>query len=112
MSQVVLVLDLQHIPVVLDWPMLWMMKRIGDIDKQYYPETLHILFTINTPSYFSALWAMIRPFMDPATQEKVHILGEDFYEELSKEIAPENIPVEYGGTRSEFSWSWPTNFEK
>jgi hypothetical protein len=68
------------------------------IDQAYFPERLHQAFFINSPWIFQGLWAIISPLMDPVTKAKFRILGTSYREELLKHIAPECLPVEYGGS--------------
>ena len=41
---------------------------------------------------------MVRGWLDPVTAQKIQILGSNYQETLLAEIAPEQLPVEYGGT--------------
>lgn len=53
--------------------------------------------------YFTAIYAMVTPFMDPVTRSKFRILGSDYFEELSAAIDESNIPTDYGG-KMETAW--------
>lgn len=64
----------------------------------YYPETLGELFIINAPWVFTPLWAMVRPWLDPVTAAKFHVLGSKFQKQLLEVIDADQLPVEYGGT--------------
>lgn len=66
--------------------------------QRYYPETLGALFFINCPLIFTALWKVIRGWLDPVTVQKVHVLGKGYQATLLEHIAPEQLLVEYGGT--------------
>lgn len=55
-------------------------------------------FIINAPFIFSAIWRVVRGWLDPVTAQKIQILGSNYQETLLAEIAPEQLPVEYGGT--------------
>jgi hypothetical protein len=50
---------------------------------------------------------MIKTWVDPVTAEKIRILGTDFLDHLREQIDDEEIPVELGGSCSDFRWSWP-----
>ncbi len=63
----------------------------------YYPETLANLYIINAPWIFHPLWALIKPWLDPVTKNKFHILGSSFREKLQEVIDLDQLPVEYGG---------------
>lgn len=105
------VLDIARIPVFPDWHLYRTMQRFEEIDQNYYPETLKTLIIINAPVYFTAIWAVIKPWMDPVTLTKVYICGHDYLSTLQMYIDDEQIPVEYGGKRENFPWRWPECIE-
>jgi hypothetical protein len=56
------------------------------------------MFIINAPWIFKPLWAMIKPWLDPNTVNKIRVFGyNDYQEELKKVIDEDQIPKEYGG---------------
>lgn len=107
----VFVMDLARIPVFPDWNMYRTVQRFEEIDQIYYPETVKTMIIINAPVYFTAIWAIVKPWMDPVTLAKVQICGHDFLSTLRSHIDDDQIPVEYGGSRDNFSWRWPECFE-
>lgn len=74
----------------------------------YYPETLGEMFIINAPWVFTPLWAMIRPWLDPVTRAKFHVLGSRYSSDLLEVIAPDQLPLEYGGTCNCKAQRWGT----
>lgn len=104
------VLDLQGIPLS-SFPSV---KRLGNemskISADNYPgnhilnqgltrsETMGILFVINAPMLFTAVWSVIKGWLDEATVKKIHILGSSYKDKLLEWVDPENLPVQYGGT--------------
>jgi len=76
------------------------LKGTSVIDKNFYPETLGILLMINAPRIAPMLWKILKPMLDANTQKKVHIIGSDYQKTLLEHIAPDQLPVEYGGTCS------------
>jgi hypothetical protein len=106
----VVVFDMKGVPVFVEWAAFKSLKAVIDIDEAFYPETLKNLFVINAPIYFTALWRIVRPWLDELTVQKIQIMGEDFYPTLSKYIADDVLPVEFGGKKTDFSWVDPTNF--
>jgi hypothetical protein len=54
-------------------------------------------YVLNAPYGFSTVFSMIKPFLDPVTVEKIHILGRNYQEELLQQIPAENLPVSLGG---------------
>ncbi|KAI8979617.1 CRAL-TRIO domain-containing protein [Mycotypha africana] len=76
---------------------MYHLKAIADIVQHYYPETLHRLFVVNAPSAFVVMFKVIRPWLNPRTLEKIHVLGSDYQSVLLKYIDPENLPEFLGG---------------
>ena len=72
---------------------------ISKISQEHYPERAGRICILNTPSWFSMLWSVIKLMLHPNTQKKVFILSrKDFINTLQKLINKEDIPVEYGGS--------------
>lgn len=69
----------------------------ASIGQLRYPETLGKFYIINASWAFSAIWAMIKPWLDEATAAKVEIVGGGYKEVLLKQIPKENLPKEFGG---------------
>jgi hypothetical protein len=74
------------------------LKFITELDQRVYPESMGMLFVVNAPWFFSALWAIARLWLDDRTRNKIHILGSNYKEVLLRHIPAENLPVEFGGT--------------
>jgi hypothetical protein len=106
----VVVMDMKGVPVFVEWACFKSLKEVITVDEAYYPETLKNLFVINAPIYFTALYRIVKPWLDPLVIEKIQILGEDYYPTLSKYISDDVLPVEYGGKKTDFSWVHPSNF--
>jgi phosphatidylinositol/phosphatidylcholine transfer protein len=77
---------------------LSLLKHFIEIDAANYPETLSKAFVINAPWYYSVMWKIIRPLVDPVTRQKVHVLGSNFKEVLLQHIDADQLPIEYGGS--------------
>ena len=65
--------------------------------QNYYPESLGIMFIVNTPKYLEAGWNLIKIFLDEKTLSKIHILGTDFKNTLLQYIDTKNLPKFLGG---------------
>eukprot|EP00884_Botryococcus_braunii_P014555 jgi/Botrbrau1/230/Bobra.0022s0209.1 len=50
------------------------LKAIFDLLQEHYPERLGMMFMFKPPTIFWALWAVVKPFLDPVTQAKVSFL--------------------------------------
>lgn len=103
----VIVFNLESLSYSLDTRSLSVFRRIIACDQDFYPERLKHFFVINAPWYFTAIWAVVKPWIDPVTREKMQIIGTDFLPTLTKYIDIEMIPTELGGKHSNFRWSWP-----
>ena len=110
-TKIVAVLDLKDLPYFPSSDALKIMRRNITCDEAYYAEGLKTLVIINAPVYFTAIWAIIKPWLDPITLKKIRICGSSFLDVLQSVIPIENIPVEYGGTKNDFSWTYPECFE-
>ena len=100
----VCIMDLSGLSLAPSKAGLQNFKDLVNIDSNFFPETLRHIFMINSPWLFTPLWAMIRPWIDPVTVEKFHILGSAYQEELLRYIDADQVPVEYGGTSA---WKMP-----
>lgn len=47
---------------------------------------------------FQPIWALIRPWLDPVTRSKFHVLGSGFASTLHEYIDPAQLPPELEGT--------------
>lgn len=106
-EQQVIVFNLANLSYSVDTNAMSVFRQTLVIDEAYYPERLHCLYMINAPWFFTAIWAMIRPWLDPITANKIQIVGSDFMSVLREHIDDSQIPPLYGGTGQDFTWTWP-----
>lgn len=105
----IIVMDLSNLSYSLDTTALGAFRRTLAIDEAFYPERLKALIMINVPWYFTAMWAIIKPWVDPVTAEKFQLVRSGSYREKLKEyFDDDNIPEEYGGT-AKFGFQFPHN---
>lgn len=69
-----------------------------DIGQNYYPEMLGSMYILHAGFLFSGIWTVCKGWLDPRTQQKVHIISGKGHKELKTVIAAENLPVFLGGT--------------
>jgi len=50
-------------------------RRLFAFASTCYPETVHRIYLIHSPSAFPVIWKAIRPWLDPDTSEKIHVLS-------------------------------------
>ena len=73
-------------------------KQASGMSQNYYPERLGRFYLINAPWGFSTVWSIIKAWLDPVTVAKIHILGSSYQKELFQQVAPENLPKQFGGS--------------
>lgn len=79
-------------------PMVKFAKVLAAIDQDNYPEHLSKLFLINAPGFFSAIWKLVRFFVDDRTKHKIFILDtKEMKHTLLKYIREEDLPTFAGG---------------
>jgi hypothetical protein len=103
----VIVFNLESLSYSLDTRSLSVFRRIISCDQDFYPERLKHFFVINAPWYFTAIWSVVKPWIDPVTREKMQIIGSDYLPTLLKYIDIDQIPAELGGKYDGIRWSWP-----
>lgn len=83
-----------------------LLRRLAQIDGDYYPETCKYVFLINAPLFFEKIYnGLIAKLLDETTRKKIHICGrEDSLSQMQRMgVGLENIPAAWGG-----SWKdWP-----
>ncbi|KAH9054142.1 CRAL-TRIO domain-containing protein [Lactarius vividus] len=68
------------------------------IGQDRYPEIMGKFYIINAPWAFSAVWSIIKPWLDEVTVSKIEILGSGYKDKLLAQIPAENLPRDFGGT--------------
>ena len=63
----------------------------------HYPERADKVFILNAPRWFAALWAIVKIFVDPRTQEKINVSSGSSMPAMLEYIGEENVPKCYGG---------------
>merc|ERR1712070_1195735 len=79
--------------------MLSFFKKITKITNQHYPERCQKILIVNSPMAFAMVWKIIKPWIAPATSEKVLICraGNDTSVAMKEQIGMNEMPKEYGG---------------
>lgn len=88
---------------VINTTTLEVLRRIAEIDQQYYPESAHKLYIINVPWIFKAAWAFLRPLINARARGKIEILSGDCTELLNS-----ILPHEYVQAVSDGDLGWDT----
>ncbi|KAF8632406.1 hypothetical protein AX17_004847 [Amanita inopinata Kibby_2008] len=71
--------------------------QAASVGQDRYPETMGKFYIINAPWAFSAVWSIIKPWLDEVTVSKINILGGSYKDTLIQQIPVENLPKEFGG---------------
>ena len=67
------------------------------IGQDYYPENMGIMFLINTSSFFTLLWSIVKKFLDPKTVGKIQIEGKNYRNKLLEFVHEDDLPNIVGG---------------
>ncbi|PLB44299.1 CRAL/TRIO domain-containing protein [Aspergillus steynii IBT 23096] len=63
-----------------------------------YPETVDKIFVCNCPSYFGAIWKILKGWVDPITAAKLVFLAPaEVYPTLKEYIDDDDLPIKVGG---------------
>ncbi|XP_065226867.1 retinaldehyde-binding protein 1-like isoform X2 [Planococcus citri] len=66
------------------------------------PVRLRGVHVLHQPSYYTALYAIFRPFLKRKLRKRIHLHGSDM-SSLHDFISPEYLPAEWGGKRPEYN---------
>lgn len=72
--------------------------QASSISQDHYPERLGKLYLINAPWGFSTVFSVLKGWLDPVTESKIHVLGSGYQSELLKQVPRKNLPMQFGGT--------------
>ena len=91
------ILNIKNLGLTFTYKSMKYVKLSSKITQNYFPETLGKMYVINASGMFSAIWAMVKPFIDDKTRLKIHVFQEDFLNELLKDVEKSNLPKLIGG---------------
>jgi hypothetical protein len=94
------ILDLYNVSLSNFYRVKDYVMQASAIGQDRYPETMGKFYIINAPWTFSAVWAIIKPWLDEVTVKKINILGSSYQDALLQQIPAENLPKEFGGSCS------------
>ncbi|KAH8062239.1 hypothetical protein JL722_3152 [Aureococcus anophagefferens] len=74
-------------------------RRCAAIAKEHYPERCSRMVIANAPQWFSVVWKMVSPLVDPNTKKKIRITrpGLETLAALREVADDDQIPEIYGG---------------
>ncbi|TFY62327.1 hypothetical protein EVG20_g6749 [Dentipellis fragilis] len=91
------ILDLYNVSISNFYRVKDYVSAASSIGQDRYPETMGKFYIINAPWAFSAVWTIIKPWLDEATVAKIDIIGSSYKDKLLEQIPRENLPKEFGG---------------
>lgn len=91
------IMDLKGISISTASQVAGYVREASYIGQNFYPERMGKFYCINAPFGFLTAFKLFKPFLDPVTVSKIHILGSNYQKELLKQIPPQNLPKKFGG---------------
>ncbi|PCH41679.1 hypothetical protein WOLCODRAFT_137541 [Wolfiporia cocos MD-104 SS10] len=91
------ILDLSGVSLSQFYRVKDYVSAAASIGQDRYPECMGKFYIINAPWAFSAVWTVIKPWLDEVTVSKIDILGGGYKDKLLAQIPAENLPKQFGG---------------
>ncbi|THG94765.1 hypothetical protein EW026_g6765 [Hermanssonia centrifuga] len=91
------ILDLANVSLTNFYRVKDYVMAASSIGQDRYPETMGKFYIINSPWAFSAVWSVVKPWLDEVTVAKIDILGSGYKDKLLAQIPAESLPKEFGG---------------
>lgn len=99
---ITLIYDCEGLGVKHLWkPALEIYTDILTMFEENYPESLHKVFLIKAPMIFPMAFNLVKHFLSEETRRKIIVVGSNWKEVLQEHIDPAEIPMIYGGTRTD-----------
>uniref|UniRef100_A0A286XWD1 SEC14 like lipid binding 4 n=1 Tax=Cavia porcellus TaxID=10141 RepID=A0A286XWD1_CAVPO len=97
-----IVFDMEGLSLRHLWkPAVEVYQQFFAILEANYPETVKNLIIVRAPKLFPVAFNLVKSFMGEETRKKIVILGDNWKQELTKFISPDQLPVEFGGTMTD-----------
>jgi len=91
------ILDLKGVSLSSFYQVRDYVNEASKIGQDRYPECMGKFYIINAPWGFSAVWSLIKPWLDEVTVSKIEILGSSYQQKLLQDIRAEDLPADLGG---------------
>jgi len=91
------IMDLQNVSLSNFYRVKDYVMAAAAIGQDRYPEIMGKFFIINAPWTFTAVWTIIKGYLDEVTVNKIDIIGPAYRDKLLAQIPAENLPKEFGG---------------
>ncbi|XP_030846871.1 SEC14-like protein 2 [Strongylocentrotus purpuratus] len=97
-----MIFDMENLGVHHLWkPGIDIFLKMAVLAEQHYPELIHCMYIIRAPMVFPVAYTIFKPFLQEETRKKLHVLGNNWKEVLLKQIDPDQLPVYWGGTKTD-----------
>ncbi|XP_045390422.1 SEC14-like protein 4 isoform X2 [Lemur catta] len=101
-EMVLMVFDMEGLSLRHLWkPAVEVYQQFFAILEANYPEMLKNLIIVRASRLFPVAFNLVKSFMSEETRRKIVILGDNWKQELTKFISPDQLPVEFGGTMTD-----------
>jgi len=97
------IIDLGDASLSSLWQLRHHLQEASSLSTANYPETLHHVVIVNSPSFFPIIWRWIKGWFDEGTRRKIYVLGRDPGSTLLELVDARNLPAPYGG---ELEWKY------
>lgn len=92
------ILDLKNVSLSNFYRVKDYVMQASSIGQDRYPECMGKFYIINAPWAFTAVWSVIKPWLDEVTVAKIDIVGSSYVKDtLLAQIPAENLPKDFGG---------------
>ena len=91
------IMDLQNVSLSHFYRVKDYVMAAAAVGQDRYPEIMGKFYIINAPWAFTAVWSMIKGWLDEVTVGKIDILNTAYRDKLLAQIPAENLPKEFGG---------------
>ncbi len=96
-SSAMTIIDLEHVSFGALWRLRNRLQEASRLSTVNYPETLHAIAIVSSPSSFPTIWNWIKGWFDEGTRQKILVIGKDPGTALLELIDDHNLPAPYGG---------------
>lgn len=79
------------------WKVLPLLKTLVKLIECHYPEIVEHIVLFNVPKVASAVYKVVKAFLDPVTADKIELFSGVPYGRFKELLGQDVIPVEYGG---------------
>ncbi|CAF1014682.1 unnamed protein product [Adineta ricciae] len=85
------------------------LKFLINLLENYYPESFALGLIINAPWIFNGCWYIIKPWLDPVVESKIHFINN--LNDLTQFVDPSVLPKQLNGTQPDFQYIPPSEEE-